>query len=146
MATYTAEFDQVFDTTLDALASEIAAMEVIAKALSNIRDRETRQRVLSWAHDRFTVAPPPMPMAAAAPAVSVNTDPTLEVDSLAEFFDRPQTAAELLALHAASAFPEPETPDAASNWRAARERGPIGILVHGISRGLELIAAQWQTA
>src|SRR3954470_22030918 len=99
MSTHSAGHERTSDSTLDALAAELGAMQVIANALSDIQDSDTRRRVLSWANERFVTA-------AAAVAVpvrptdskAINVDDTLDVDSLYEFFERrPENDAALLA-------------------------------------------------
>src|SRR5262245_61624983 len=104
---YSAEPNQTADTPLNALAAELGAMQVIAKALSDIHDRETRHRVLSWANERFTeVAPPvPAPIYAAATPSPLCDDPTLSVEGLEEFFEQPRGVAELLALQTLQELP-----------------------------------------
>ena len=147
MSTHSAGHEATSDSTLDALAAELGAMQVIANALSDIRDSDTRRRVLSWANERFvtaavSVAPPVRP----TETRPVSIDDTLEVDSLYEFFERrPQNDAALLALQAAPL--EVEEPAAAIEHDTRDVRGgALGMLVRGLSRGLALLAAQWQTA
>src|SRR5262249_46837544 len=87
MPTLTADHAPRSTQTLDALAAEIAAMQVIANALSDIHDREARQRVLSWALERFTApSPPPQVVYATAPW-PLGDDPTLSCEGLEEFFE-----------------------------------------------------------
>jgi hypothetical protein len=134
------------DSTLDALAAELGAMQVIANALSDIRDSDTRRRVLSWANERFVtaavaVAVPVAPMERKA----VDADDTLEVDSLYEFFERPQNDAALLALQAA-AIEGHEAPAAIENDKRDLRGGAVAMLIRGVSRGLAVLAGQWQTA
>ena len=147
MSTHSAGHEPTSDSTLDALAAELGAMQVIANALSDIRDSDTRRRVLSWANERFVtaavaVAPPVRP----AETRSVSVDDTLEVDSLYEFFERrPQNDAALLALQAAPAEVV-ESPAAIEQDTRNLRGGAFGMLVRGLSRGLAVLAAQWQTA
>jgi hypothetical protein len=147
MSTLSAAHDSTSNPTLDALAAELGAMQVIANALSDIRDCETRRRVLSWANERFMsaavavavpVQPTPVTRAAA-------TDDTLEVDSLAEFFERPQNDTALLAMQAAGMVID-EPPAAIESDKRDLRGGAIGMVIRGISRGLAVLAAQWQTA
>jgi len=144
MATYTADYEPIADSNLDALAAELGAMQVIAKALGDIRDVDTRRRVLTWANERLvvTAAVPAALPARAAQIAQVEVDDTLEVDSLAEFFERPQNAAELLALHAAAI----ESEQVQSAFENEARGGALGKLVRGVSRGLAGLVAQWQTA
>jgi hypothetical protein len=147
MSTLSAGHESTSNPTLDALAAELGAMQVIANALSDIRDCDTRRRVLSWANERFITAA----VAVAVPVQSttemraVDTDDTLEVDSLAEFFERPQNDTALLALQAAAvAIDEP--PAAIETDQRDLRGGAIGMIIRGVSRGLAVLAAQWQTA
>ena len=147
MSTHSAGLTPTSDSTLDALAAELGAMQVIANALSDIRDSDTRRRVLSWANERFvtaavSVAPPVRP----TETRPVSDDDTLEVDSLYEFFERrPQNEETLLALQAAPV--EVEEPAAAIEHDKRDLRGGIfGMVVRGVSRGLAVLADQWQTA
>ena len=147
MSTHSAGHEATSDSTLDALAAELGAMQVIANALSDIRDADTRRRVLSWANERFVTAAvsvtPPVRPAETRP---VSVDDTLEVDSLYEFFERrPQHDAALLALQAAPL--DVVEPPAAIEHDAREVRGgALGMLVRGLSRGLAVLVAQWQTA
>src|SRR5690349_9456110 len=147
MSTHSAAQIPTSDSTLDALAAELGAMQVIANALSDIHDSETRRRVLSWANERFvtaavTVAAPVHPIETR----TISVDDTLEVDSLYEFFERrPQNDAALLALQAAPV--EVEQPPAAIARDARDLRGgAFGMLIRGVSRGLAVLAGQWQEA
>ena len=146
MSTHSAGHEPTSDSTLDALAAELGAMQVIANALSDIRDCDTRRRVLSWANERFvtaavTVALPARP----AESRAVMVDDTLEVDSLAEFFERPSNDAALLAFQAA-AIEVDEPPAAVADDKRDLRGGALGMLIRGVSRGLAVLAAQWQTA
>src|SRR5438045_726413 len=147
MSTYTAEHDVTEDSTLDALAAELAAMQVIAKTLSTIRERDTRCRVLAWATERFTAAPEmePLPVHPAGwkPATD---DPMLEVDSLYEFFEPARGVADSLA--AATAFAESYPAPATETHQpaASGQQRPLGMLLRGVARGLRLLAREWQTA
>jgi len=147
MSTQNAGHEATSDSTLDALAAELGAMQVIANALSDIRDSDTRRRVLSWANERFvtaavSVAPPVRP----AETRSVGVDDTLEVDSLYEFFERrPHNDAALLALQAAP-LEAVESPAAIEHGTRDLRGGAFGMLVRGLSRGLAVLASQWQTA
>jgi len=147
MATHSAGHEPTSDSTLDALAAELGAMQVIANALSDIRDSDTRRRVLSWANERFvtaavSVAPPVRP----TETRSISVDDTLEVDSLYEFFERrPQNDAALLALQAAPLEVVEPAPAIEHDRRNVRG-GAFGMVVRGLSRRLAVLAAQWQTA
>ena len=147
MSTHSAGHTPTSDSTLDALAAELGAMQVIANALSDIHDSDTRRRVLSWANERFvtaavSVAPPARPTETRTVAV----DDTLEVDSLYEFFERrPQNDAALLALQAAPLDVE-EPPAAVAHDTRDQRGGALGMLIRGVSRGLAVLAAQWQEA
>jgi hypothetical protein len=147
MSTLSAGHESTSNPTLDALAAELGAMQVIANALSDIRDCDTRRRVLSWANERFmTAAIPAAPLVQSTTAIrAVDADDTLEVDSLAEFFERPQNDTALLALQAAGmAFDEP--PAAIETDKRDLRSGAIGMVIRGVSRGLAVLAAQWQAA
>src|SRR5947207_9817827 len=96
-------------TTEDELNIELEAMQTIARVLVRLRDQRTRDRVLCWTNDRFTVAP----AAVAAPlatVASVNahspliSDPTLTVDAR-DFF--PDAVAEMPIPSAAASVAEP---------------------------------------
>src|SRR4051794_24638209 len=103
MSTQSAGYDATSDSTLDVLAAELGAMQVIAKALSDIRDCDTRRRVLCWANERFVTAAVAVALPVRATEtrpIDVDADDTLEVNSLADFFERPQHDTALLALHA----------------------------------------------
>ena len=147
MSTHSAGLKPTSDSTLDALAAELGAMQVIANALSDIHDADTRRRVLSWANERFvtaavSVAPPVRPTETRTACV----DDTLEVDSLYEFFERrPQNDAALLALQAAPLEVE-EPPAAIEHVTPDLRSGAFGMLLRGVSRGLAVLAAQWQEA
>ena len=147
MSTHSARHEPTSDSTLDALAAELGAMQMIANALSDIRDSDTRRRVLSWANERFvtaavSVAAPVRP----ADIKPVVVDDTLEVDSLYEFFERrPQNDAALLALQAAAVEVEEPQPAIEHDKRDLRG-GVLGMIVRGLSRGLAVLADQWQTA
>jgi hypothetical protein len=146
MSTYSADHELVSDSTLDALAAELGAMQVIAKALSDIRDCDTRLRVLSWANERFVTAAVPTVLPVRATATTpANIDDSLEVDSLYEFFERPQNATELLALQAAGVGTDESQTVLDTKGREARG-GTLGLLVRRVSRGLAVLAGQWQTA
>jgi len=146
MSTLSAGHDSTPNPTLDALAAELGAMQVIANALSDIRDCETRRRVLSWANERFmTAVPVAAPVQPTAVTRAVDTDDTLEVDSLAEFFERPQNDTALLAMQAAAMVID-EPPAAIEPDRRDLRGGAIGMVIRGVSRGLAVLAAQWQTA
>ena len=147
MSTQSAGHEPTSDSTLNALAAELGAMQVIANALSDIRDSDTRRRVLSWANERFVTAAisvaPPVPAAETKP---VSVDDTLEVDSLYEFFERrPQNDAALLALQAAP-LEVVESPAAIEHDTRDARGGAFGMLIRGLSRGLAVLVAQWQTA
>jgi len=147
MSTLSAGHESTSNPTLDALAAELGAMQVIANALSDIRDCDTRRRVLSWANERFITAAVPVavPVQLTTETRAVDTDDTLEVNSLAEFFERPQNDTALLALQAAAmAIDEP--PAAIDTDKRDLRGGAIGMLFRGVSRGLALLAGQWQTA
>ena len=146
MSTLSAGHQSSTNPTLDALAAELGAMQVIANALSDIRDCDTRRRVLSWANERFLTAAVPVAVPVQTPAIrAVDIDDTLEVDSLAEFFERPQNDTALLALQAAAmAIDEP--PAAIETDQRDLRGGAIGMIIRGVSRGLAVLAAQWQTA
>ena len=146
MSTHSAGHEATSDSTLDALAAELGAMQVIANALSDIRDSDTRRRVLCWANERFvsaavSVAVPARP----AESKAVIVDDTLEVDSLAEFFERPSNDTALLAFQAA-AIEVDEAPAAVADETRDLRGGAVGMLIRGVSRGLAVLAAQWQTA
>jgi hypothetical protein len=147
MATLSAGHESTSNPTLDALAAELGAMQVIANALSDIRDCDTRRRVLSWANERFITAAVTVavPVQSTPETRAVDIDDTLEVDSLAEFFERPQNDTALLALQAAAvAIDEP--PAAIETDQRDLRGGAIGMIIRGVSRGLAVLAAQWQTA
>jgi len=147
MATLSAGHESTFNPTLDALAAELGALQVIANALSDIRDCDTRRRVLSWANERFmtSAVPVAVPVPSTSETRAVDTDDTLEVDSLAEFFERPQNDTALLALQAA-AMAVDEPPAALDTDKRDLRGGAIGMIIRGVSRGLAVLAAQWQTA
>src|SRR6476661_4773749 len=147
MSTLSAGHESTSNPTLDALAAELGAMQVIANALSDIRDCDTRRRVLSWANERFITAAVTVavPVQSTPEIRAVDIDDTLEVDSLAEFFERPQNDTALLALQAAAvAIDEP--PAAIETDQRDPRGGAIGMIIRGVSRGLAVLAAQWQTA
>lgn len=147
MSTLSAGHESTSNPTLDALAAELGAMQVIANALSDIRDCDTRRRVLSWANERFITAAVTVavPVQSTPETRAVDIDDTLEVDSLAEFFERPQNDTALLALQAAAvAIDEP--PAAIETDQRDLRGGAIGMIIRGVSRGLAVLAAQWQTA
>ena len=147
MSTLSAGHESTSNPTLDALAAELGAMQVIANALSDIRDCDTRRRVLSWANERFmtSAVPVAVPVPSTSETRAVDTDDTLEVDSLAEFFERPQNDTALLALQAA-AMAVDEPPAALDTDKRDLRGGAIGMIIRGVSRGLAVLAAQWQTA
>jgi len=147
MSTQSAGHEPTSDSTLNALAAELGAMQVIANALSDIRDSDTRRRVLSWANERFvTAAVSVAPPVRAAETKPVSVDDTLEVDSLYEFFERrPQNDAALLALQAAP-LEVVESPAAIEHDTRDARGGAFGMLIRGLSRGLAVLVAQWQTA
>jgi hypothetical protein len=146
MSTHSAGHERTSDSTLDALAAELGAMQVIANALSDIRDSDTRRRVLSWANERFVTAAVSVALPVRSPEITaVNADDTLEVDSLYELFERPQNDAALLALQAAPLDIDERAAAIAGDKRDLRG-GAIGILIRGVSRGLAVLAAQLQTA
>lgn len=148
MSTLSAAHDSTSNPILDALAAELGAMQVIANALSDIRDCETRRRVLSWANERFmtvAVAVPTVPVPSTTETKAVDADDTLEVDSLAEFFERPQNDTALLAMQAAAMAIE-EPPAAMATDKRDLRGGALGMVIRGVSRGLAVLAAQWQTA
>jgi len=143
MPTDAADHDSIADSTLDALATELGAMQVIGQALGSIRDRETRLRVLAWAHERFNAAPAaaPRPVRSATPAA--DEDPTLSVDSLYELFE-PRSATDVLS------------PDAPPEWASAyiapslelptaRKERAVGRLMRRMASSLEFLATDWMT-
>jgi hypothetical protein len=148
MGTHSAGHEPRSNSTLDALAAELGAMQVIASALSDIQDFDTRRRVLSWANERFTTAA----AAVAAPVQpterkAIDVDDTLEVDSLYEFFERrPQNDAALLALQAAAIDIDEPRAEIENDKRDLRGGGAAGMLIRGVARGLAALAAPWQTA
>jgi hypothetical protein len=82
----------------------------------------------------------------AAETKPVSVDDTLEVDSLYEFFERrPQNDAALLALQAAP-LEVVESPAAIGHDTRDARGGAFGMLIRGLSRGLAVLVAQWQTA
>jgi len=129
------------DATLDALAAEIAAMHVIANALADIPDAEARQRVLSWARGRFT-APPSLtrPVVATRP---VDHDPTLSCEGLEEFFERPRSVAERLAVETSDDFRNFAQTATAAESPAMRR--PFEVLIRGLNNGLEFLLTKLQT-
>src|SRR5262245_42781999 len=143
MATHTADHDLIADSTLDALATELGAMQVIGQALASIRDRETRTRVLAWAQERFNPALAPAPLPVRSAATAADGDPTLSVDSLYELFE-PRSATELLAADAAPQWtpgyitPSPHEP-------ADRKERAIGRLMRPMASRLEFVATEWLT-
>jgi hypothetical protein len=141
-----AGYEPTSDSTLDALAAELGAMHVIAKALSDVSDSDTRRRVLSWAHERFITAAVPVALPVRpAETRPDHVDDTLEVDSLYELFEGPQNDAALLALRAAGVEPDEPQTTIESNKRDLRG-GAIGMLIRAVSRGVAVLAAQSQTA
>jgi len=148
------------DPTLDDIAVELAAMQAIARALSSIRDSETRQRVVMWATERFriptTLAAPARPT---APASSAD-DPALAVETLYDLFDHPRTTAVMPASQAmqiALAGSEDDTltltdplPHAAGAeardvTTVPREEPALDTLVKGFANELQRLAVEWQT-
>jgi hypothetical protein len=145
MSTYTAAHEPIADSTLDALATELGAMQAIGQALSSIRDREIRQRVMAWANERFTMAPPPEPLPVRSTAMkAADEDPTLSVDSLWELFE-PRAATDLLPPEPDSRW-EPAPFATVADVAAARGEGPLHRLVRGVAGGLEFLAGKWLTA
>jgi hypothetical protein len=141
MSTHIAEHDS--NSTLDTLAAELGAMQIIAKALSDVRDRDARQRVLSWAQERFTELPPaPLPVCVATPKPAQDDDDTLSVEGLQEFFEQPRGVAELMALQTLPNFAESSHGASADD---GREPGLLGMLVRGVANRLKVLAAEWQT-
>jgi hypothetical protein len=146
MSTYSAELDQNADSNLNALAAELGAMQVIAKALSDIRDREARQRILTWANERFTAlpAPAPVPIHAVAPRSALCDDPTLSVEGLEEFFEQPRGVAEMLALQSIQELPDPAQLVPAG--ARGRDGGPFAKLARTVAGSIKALAAEWQAA
>src|SRR4051794_35377141 len=64
MAVYPFSPGNTSDPTLDAIAVELEAMQVIARALAGVRDPRIRQRAVQGATDRFGAGPAPQPPAA----------------------------------------------------------------------------------
>jgi len=145
MRTHTADQDPIADSTLDALAAELAAMQVIGKALSSIREHETRLRVLSWAHERFSAvaAAEPLPVRAVASSGGGDEDP-LSVDCLHEFFE--PVCGESRASQALAAHAWPETAEPAPEMLPAPAERPLHKLARGVADGLELLVSEWLTA
>jgi hypothetical protein len=145
MSTHTADQDPIADSTLDALAAELAAMQLIAKALSSVRDHETRLRVLSWAHERFNAASAlEQPPVSTVASMAADDDP-LSVDSLQEFFE-PSGRGESVAAQALAAHAWREEAPPAADPRPARDERPLRNLARGVANGLELLVTQWLTA
>ncbi|HKB09865.1 MAG TPA: hypothetical protein VKD69_04390 [Vicinamibacterales bacterium] len=145
MSTQTAEHGSIA-APVDALAAELAAMQVIARALSDIDDRESRHRVLCWAKERFITALPPVaPPVATAVRSALADDPTLSVEGLEEFFEQPRGVAEMLALQTMSEFVPIASDDDFTRSRDGGWMATIGILARGLANGLRALAADWQT-
>jgi hypothetical protein len=71
------------------VATELAAMQRIAMALSDVPDIRIRLRVMRWAMERFLATAVPQTTAPAAPAQAAavaSFDTTLDVADLHEFF------------------------------------------------------------
>src|SRR5437899_1538745 len=71
------------------VATELAAMQRIAMALSDVPDIRIRLRVMRWAMERFLATAAPQTAAPAAPAQAAavaSFDTTLDVADLHEFF------------------------------------------------------------
>ena len=71
------------------VATELAAMQRIAMALSDVPDIRIRLRVMRWAMERFLATAAPQTAAPAAPAHAAavaSFDTTLDVADLHEFF------------------------------------------------------------
>src|SRR5215470_6964562 len=92
------------DPNIDAIATELEAMQIIAKVLAGIRDPQTRERVVQWTYDRFMKAAPDpappvrpdVPKANPDLVVEYALDPddasALSVDTLYDLFDGPPTS------------------------------------------------------
>jgi len=73
----------------DPLTLELQAMAAIGQVLSDLTDPAARQRVLTWAAERFAVdgtASPALFAPRSDESARVETDPALAVDSLEDMF------------------------------------------------------------
>ena len=88
------------DPNIDAIATELEAMQTIASVLAGIRDPQTRERIVRWTYDRFMksapeTAPPVPQVPSTNPDLPVEypLDPddatALSVEGLYELFDGP---------------------------------------------------------
>jgi len=118
-------------TDEDELNLELEAMQTIARALIRLRDSHTRDRVLRWTNERFSVTP----AAAATPLASVATR-----DAQPAFVSDPS-----LTVDARDFFPEPVV-EAPVPSAAASAAEPLDLLVRGFASDFRALAIQWQRA
>jgi len=105
MAVYPFSQGNTADPTLDAVAVELEAMQVIARALGGIRDPQIRQRVLQWANERFNGGRTPDPPRPRREPVDNSDESGLDVGPLYDFFNVARPSTESLSLQADA--PEP---------------------------------------
>jgi hypothetical protein len=107
MAVYPFSQGNTADSTLDAVAVELEAMQAIARALAGIRDPQIRQRVLQWANERFNIGPTPQPQPPRPrPEITETTDESgLDVGPLYDFFNVPRPSTQRLSLQADAPAP-----------------------------------------
>jgi hypothetical protein len=124
----------------DQVEAELAVMQTIGGALSQLRDPDARTRVLRWACDRFHVAESLTAHAAqAARPVTVNeshSDLTMEG---VELFYEQSTAPVATAV---------STPSVASVASPAAPPGEAGLesMVRGFVNDFQQVALEWQRA
>src|SRR5258708_38862751 len=118
-------------TAEDALNLELEAMQTIARTLIRLRDPQTRDRVLRWTNERFTVAPaagatPPASVATKDAQPAFASDPSLTIDAR-DFF--PEAVVEMPVPSAAASAAE-----------------PLDSLVRGFASDFPPLAIPWHRA
>jgi len=105
MAVYPFSPGNTADSTLDAIAVELEAMQAIARALAGIRDPQIRQRVLQWANERFNAGRPPQPPRPRPETIETADESGLDVAPLYDFFNVPRPSTQSLSAQADAPAP-----------------------------------------
>src|SRR3954468_15425900 len=105
MAVYPFSQGNTVHPTLDAIAVELEAMQLIATALASVRDPQIRQRVLQWANERFNAGPTAQPPGTRPDTTEDAAESGLDVEPLYDFFTAARPAIRPPPLQAAGAAP-----------------------------------------
>jgi hypothetical protein len=124
----------------DDMYDEIDAMQTIARTLARM-DPGARVRILHWINERFNVAPAQPTAVGETAHAATAADPTLTVDGLDLFSDRPAEArADGLDL-----FCDPPAEARADGPIAAAPDAPLDSVVRGFANDFKRFAIEWQS-